>query len=145
MIIILKRIKENVRAPDIHIFLEPALQGGFFNKAGRIKSITIQMCRQNDSNKVEYHALVEIEPYTVAKRIIKTLNRKPCNGKPINVMEYHFRTLGNDRRQSRYQAANDRRTSDRRRKNLQIIDITTENPKHRSIAIKGIDEDIDWF
>lgn len=126
MILILKRIPETTRVPDIEEFIQPALQGGFLKKSGRIESLKIQMMRLPGSSHAEYHAIVKIQPAVVGMRVIKLLNRKPCNGKPINVCEFHFRHRDNEKRQSRYQRAPDRRKSDRRRKELETVDITAE-------------------
>ena len=104
--------------------LHPHLPGGFLKKTGRIVSITIQLHKIGE--KKEYHALVCIEPDVVAQRIIKRLNRKPLGGKRINIAEVHVRHFSNDRRQGRYRPAHDRRKADRRRKGIEIHDITAE-------------------
>lgn len=142
MIVILKRVGEAARVPDIKHFLNPALQGGIFKKAGKIGSVKIQMHRQKTSRKVEYHALVSIDPDVVGQRVVKLLNRKLFKGKPINVTEYSLRHFSNDRRQSRYQSLNNRRLTDRRRKHMHIADVTDESkriPKTEPVA------DINWY
>lgn len=125
MILILKKISPSTRVVDIEEFIEPTLRGGFFRRSGRIISINIQMARLIDSHAEEYQALVNIEPEAVAKRAIRILNRKRCNGKPINVGEYHRRLYHNDRRSSHYQNLEDRRQKDRRRR-MELSDITHE-------------------
>lgn len=72
----------------------------------------------------EYHAIVKVEPDSVGKRIIDRLNRKLCDGKPVNVCEYHVRYRTNDRREAMSNIKNDRRVLDRRRKNLEVSDVT---------------------
>lgn len=141
MILILKRISETARVPDIMDFIDPVLQGGLLKKSGRIGNVTIQMLQENGSNQVEYHALVTIVPDTVGRRVVKQLNRKPFNGKPINVMEYSLRHYSNDRRQSRYESANNRRKMDRRRKNIKVDDITDASKRYAEQPVK----DIDWY
>lgn len=141
MLLILKRINENVRVPDIEVFLQPALMGGLFKKAGQIESIKIQKFHQIDSEKSEYHALVSVAPDSAAKRVIKTLNRKSCNGKPINVSEYFFRHYSNDPRQRDAGPPDDRRKGDRRRKNLEIKDITNTIPRTFTEPLK----EINWY
>ena len=135
MILILKRITENTRVPDIEDFLRPVLQGGFLRKTGRIESLKIQLHKVGD--KKEYHALVSIEPSVVAQRVIKQLNRKMLCGKAINIAEFHFRHFSNDRRQSRYRPLHDRRKADRRRKGVEIHDIT--------VTRSGVNIDYDLF
>lgn len=126
MILILKKISPSTIVPDIESFIHPALEGGFWKKKGKIESVKIQMIEQLGSDKVEYNALVSVEPDTVGERVIKMLNRKPINGKYINVSEFHFRHRDNERRTSRYSKANDRRNADRRRSSLEIKDVTDQ-------------------
>ncbi len=126
MVIILKKISATTKVADVEDFIAPALKGGFFNKSGRIEGIMIEMIEQAGSSLVEFHAIVRVEPELVASRVIRTLNRKRCNGKPINVFRYYFRQRGNDRRENVSQPDDDRRKTDRRRKNLMIKDVTAE-------------------
>ena len=126
MILILKRIGATTLVPHIEEFIAPALIGGFFKKHGRLENITIQMMVQAGSEKAEYHALVRVEPDPVAVRAVKMLNRKPLNGKYINVAEYIFRHRDNDRRLNRYKPLDNRRKSNRRRLHLEITDITEQ-------------------
>lgn len=143
MVVILKRINEDVRPPDIQDFLQPALQGGFLKRTGHIESIKIQMHQCKEPEKVEFHALVDVMPDGVAKRVVKSLNRKSCKGKPINVMMYVYRQLDNDRRKSRYQLANDRRVADRRNPFVVIKDVTKQRPAPRDIKPKI--PNVEWY
>lgn len=126
MILILKRISEDTIVADIEAFFDPALKGGWLSRSGRIHQIRIQKLSQSGIDKVEYNALVDVRPDSVAKRAVKQLNRKPVNHKPVNVGFFAERNLGNDRRVSRYSKSDDRRKADRRRQQLQIIDITAQ-------------------
>jgi hypothetical protein len=126
MIMILKRINDNINVADIRVFLEPALAGGLFKSAGYVKNLQILKFLTNDAKISECHAILRIDPDRVAKRVIKQLNRKPFLGKPINVVRYFVRDVYNDPRKSRYQIANNRRKADRRRANLKVIDITSD-------------------
>lgn len=121
MILILKRISEDTIVADIEAFFDPALKGGWLSRSGRIHQIRIQKLSQSGIDKVEYNALVDVRPDSVAKRAVKQLNRKP-----VNVGFFAERNLGNDRRVSRYSKSDDRRKADRRRQQLQIIDITAQ-------------------
>ena len=145
MFVILKRIHDQVRANDIHFFLEPALQGGFFKKTGHIQSIKIEMIQDKDANKTEINALVDVEPDAVAQRVIKNLNRKSCNGKPINIAEYFYRYHGNDPRQSVFEPEINRRKADRRRKNLQVTDITMEIDRNKLKLANAPVKDLNWY
>lgn len=129
MILILKKISPNALVTDIEHFIKPALVGGLLKKHGRIERITIQMLIQAEPHMIEYNSLVRVEPDIVGKRVIKLLNRKPLNGKYINIAEFDFRHRDNDRRISRYKKINDRRNSERRRRNLIIKDITDDRIK----------------
>lgn len=130
MIVIIKNISESTIVPDIELFINPILQGGFLKKVGRIESIKIQMLQLIGSNHVEYNASVKIEPDAAAERVIKTLNRKLCNNRLVNVSEFHVRHYQNDRRKNRYQRLDTRRKADRRRK-LEVKDITAERRESR--------------
>ncbi len=141
MILILKRIKEDIKVFDIEAFLEPALKGGLLKSAGCINNLQILKLQTSGSKKAECHALVKVDPDRVASRVIKQLNRKPCKGKPINVARYFVRDFNNDPRRSRYQIAHNRRVADRRRSDVKIIDITLENNWQRL----GPDPDINWY
>ncbi len=126
MILILKRISGDTIVADIEAFFDPVLKGGWLHRSGRIHNVRIQQLSQPGIDKVEYNALVDVRPDSVAKRAVKQLNRKPVNRKPVNVGFFAERNLGNDRRVSRYSKSDDRRKADRRRQQLQITDITAQ-------------------
>lgn len=143
MILILKRISQSTLIPDIESFISPALKGGFFTSAGHLEKISIQMLRAANSDNAEFNAIVRIEPDAVAKRVIKQLNRKPLNGKLINIAEYYLRFRGNDRRNTAYQPVTDRRRKERRRLDLQLIDITAQRKTLAATqTVKGWETDI---
>lgn len=124
MILILKKISHTTLVPDIEQFIRPALEGGLLKKPGRIESVKIQELASTGKGRAEYNALVNIEPDSVGSRVIKLLNRKPINGKYININEFHFRHHSNDRRSGRSALTDDRRRADRRREGLAIKDVT---------------------
>ncbi len=126
MILILKRIAHSTLVADIEHFITPALKGGLFARIGRLESVTIQRVKEAKNQKAEFYALVSVKPDVVGKRVIKLLNRKALNGKPINIDEYRFRHRDNDRRISRYRKLEDRRRQERRRFGLEIHDITEQ-------------------
>ena len=98
MIIFLGRIPANTRKHEVTDFIEPALKGGFFQKSGRIEHIKILVLKDKNTNTLEYHGLVTIDPDDAAKRVIKKLNRKVFKGKHIAVREYQLRAWHNDPR-----------------------------------------------
>lgn len=131
MFLILKRISPTTLVADIEQFFLPHVKGGVLKRSGSIESIKIHLLKPPSSDKLEFNALVEVQPDDVARRVMRQLNRKPLNGKHINIMEYHFRNRHNDRRVSRYQNLLDRRRNDRRRIGMEIRDITA----HRKVQI----------
>lgn len=142
MILILKRINPTTVVQDIESFIKPALKGGLFVKQGNLEKINIQMLQAANHDKPEFHALVRIEPDAAGQRVIKQLNRKPLNGKPINVLEYFLRFRENDRRNKQLNKHDDRRRQDRRRSDLQIIDITGQrktDAMHHNVRGWGTD------
>ena len=143
MILILKRISPSVMPTDIESFITPALKGGLFSKSGTLEKISIKMLQAANADKPEFNALVRVEPDTVGQRIIKQLNRKALKGKPINVAKYYLRQQDNDRRSSRVNLPNDRRKKERRRLNLNVIDLTRQQKAaDRTQQVKSWNTDI---
>ena len=99
-----------------------------FNK-GRIVNIKIVALLDGDTNTMEYHGLVRIEPENVALKVIKRLDRKPFKGVRINVRKYCTRSWHNDSRAglSRVNKTENRRMRDRRRRNVEVIDDHTNS------------------
>jgi hypothetical protein len=124
MILIIKKISATTRIPQIEQFLSPVLKGGFLKRKGVIDGLEIKMFKHPDLNVPEYHAIIKVEPDVVANRVIQRLNRKVCDGKPVNISQYHVRYRTNDRRDGLHTIQHDRRMSDRRRKNIDITDVT---------------------
>jgi len=98
MIIILKNIPEYTVSSKIEDFVKPAIRGGFLRKNGRIGKISIHVQNDTVTNTVKHHALVTVEPDSIASTAIKKLYGKPINGKHIAVREYHVRSWHNDPR-----------------------------------------------
>ncbi len=117
MMLILKNIPAKTKKQDIKDFIEPAVQGGWLNKTGLIKSISILPLKNSRTRIIHYHGLIEILPDMVAERVIRKLNRKVMAGKFVSLSEYKKRSLRNDsryRKNNLHDAPNDRRTFDRR-------------------------------
>lgn len=143
MILILKRINPTTLVPDIESFIKPALTGGLFVRSGNLEKINIQMLQAANHDQQEFNALVRVEPDAAGKRVIKQLNRKPLKGKPINISEYFLRFRENDRRNKQLNKHDDRRRQDRRRSDLEVVDITgqrkTEAMEHNTVKGWGTD------
>ncbi len=116
MMLILKNIPAKTKKQDIKDFIEPAVKGGWLNKTGLIKSISILPLKNSRTRIIHYHGLIEILPDMVAERVIRKLNRKVMAGKFVSVSEYKKRSLRNDSRYRKnlHDATNDRRVFDRR-------------------------------
>lgn len=142
MILILKRISPVTLVPDIERFFLPTVKGGLLKRSGRIDSIKIQLLKPPVGDRLELNALVDVEPDSVARRVMRELNRKPLNGKHINIDEFHFRNRDNDRRISRYQNVLNRRRTDRRRLGMEIRDITAHKKTKVDTYARGWSTDI---
>lgn len=124
MLIFLARIPSNSTKQDIANFIGPALTGGLLTPKGTLDSIKIKTIRDRNTNEIEHHAIVKVEPDKVALRVILKLNRTKLKGKPINVRQYRIRNNKNDRRRhsqliDKYYS---RRAGDRRRDSLEIVE-----------------------
>ncbi len=95
--VILKYIPQNTTYKQILQFVEPALKGGIFSKSGTIKRISVLAQKNKDSDALEFHAILSIQPDEAAKRIINKLHRKQLNGRHIAVTEYIERSVNNGR------------------------------------------------
>lgn len=124
MILIIKKIGATTTVHHIESFLSPVLRGGLFRAHGILENVEIKMFKHPDLDVPEYHAIIKVNSDSVGKRIIQRMNRKLCDGKPVNVCQYHVRYRTNDRRENLQGFKLDRRVMDRRRKNLEIIDVT---------------------
>lgn len=95
--VILKYIPQNTTYKQIVQFVEPALKGGIFSKSGTIKRISVLAQKNKDSDALEFHAILSIQPDEAAKRIINKRHRKQLNGRIIAVTEYIERSVNNGR------------------------------------------------
>lgn len=118
MIVILKDIEESTTVENIREFLDPALKGRIFDKRGVISGVTIKKTVYGNPNQSECHAIVSILPDVAAKRMIKELNGKPCNGRKVRVCQYFIRDRSN--RSNKLRGI----LHDRRREDIKVMDIT---------------------
>lgn len=91
MIVLFKNIPENSYHNDIRNFIQPVVKGGLFRKQGSINSIEIIALQEINNTALEFQALVNIEPETVANRVIKTLHGTQVKGRRVVVRQYFFR------------------------------------------------------
>ena len=123
MIIILKKIPSTTSDYHVEAFIKPVLKGGLFSASGRIESISFWRYEIVQTNTIEYYALVDIEPDSVGRRVIRRLNKKLINGKYIGLQEFHVRHWSNDRRVFKSvvdRGRNNKRKAERRRKIVKI-------------------------
>jgi hypothetical protein len=119
MIIILKKIPANTTERQVEAFVSPVLKGGMFSASGQIENISFWRYEIVQTETFEYYALVDVEPDSVAKRVIKQLDKKAINGKHVALQEYHARHWSNDRRVFKSvieRGSSNKRKADRRRK-----------------------------
>ena len=126
MLIFFRNIPASSRTEDFYKFIRPVMGNGFLPafKKGRIVNVKIVQLLNTDTNTMEYHGLVRIDPDNVAQKVIKRLNRKPFKGVRINIREYHSRSWHNDPRigLTSRKKPNNLRHRDRRRRNVEVID-----------------------
>lgn len=92
-----------------------------FAVKGNVKSCTVQKITDLDTGDVEYHGLLDIQPYTAAQHAIEKLNKKKLNGRPVEVRKWHVRSPSDRRdlfRKHSLWPFKERRKGERRRPNL---------------------------
>lgn len=96
----------------------------FSGKQGSVDSISINKFTNQDTQSVEYHGLVNIEPATAAQAAIRRLNRTTLKGVPVEVRKFYCRSELRDRRRQQsseeHELFNDLRKGDRRRYQLNV-------------------------
>lgn len=138
----IKNIPANTRDQELVAFVRNATKPRFtlpFPVSTSLKCEILAIL-DKDLGSVECHGLAHIQPEKSAFRAIKRLNKTRLKGKVVFVREFHHRSWHNDRRSSarrRVPHNPERRTNDRRRQNLAVLDnitrrfITFENFNHR--------------
>lgn len=127
MILFIRKIPASSKLSDLIEFVEPAIKGGLFRRAGAIINVRILALRDVRLRTVEFHGLVTIEPDVVALKAIKKLKGRRFKGKFVIVRQYFQRDWHNDLRQPHQARAGlqerERRVADRRRgKDLEFIE-----------------------
>jgi hypothetical protein len=139
MIIILKNIPAKTKKQDIKNFITPAVNGSWLSKRGEIQNISMLSRKNICTHDIQYHSLVDIVPDSVAKRVIKKLNRKFIVGKCIAVCEYKLRNWHNDPRiiRNTNKRLNNRRSTDRRDKYKEVVSEELTITSKRTFHTKG--------
>ena len=144
MVIFIRKIPANTKLSELISFVEPAVKGGLFRKAGIIRDAKVLALRDTRLRTVEFHGLVTIEPEKVALRAIKKLRGKRFKGKFVVIRQYFQRDWHNDKRQKPQEITvaemMDRRKTDRRRgKDLEILtDISGQFSSAGDFARRGL-------
>lgn len=100
MIIFIRKIPTDTRYADIIGFIEPALKGGLFRRAGTIVKVEIIGFRDIRYHTFEFHGLVTIEPDSAGMRALRLLKGKRLNNRLVMVRQYFERSWRNDPRQN---------------------------------------------
>lgn len=98
VIVLFKNIPDNSYHNDISALVEPVLKGGLLSKRGTLNSVEIIALKEENSDELEFQALANIEPDTVAHRVIRKLHGLYIRGRRIVVREYFLRSWKNDKR-----------------------------------------------
>jgi hypothetical protein len=124
MIIFLRNIPINTKKYEIAAFIEPVFNDCFLVRSTAkvsVQDIEILSIQDIDTDVLEKHALVNIVPTEVARRVIKRIDGALFKNTPISAREYVNRSSSNDPRNSNPNqpyAFLERRVGDRRRKPL---------------------------
>lgn len=125
MNIFLRRIPANTKHAEISEFVSPALNRGFFRKAGRIINVEILALQDTRIGTIEYHGLVTLDSDSAVQSAVKGLKNRRLNGRLVIVRPYYHRSWYNDPRQQQNTVNEnilEKRRGDRRRgQYLQII------------------------
>ena len=138
MLVFIRMIPKSVTCNELSHFVHrgvDSLRTRFLGKQGSVDSVSIKRFTNQETQSVEYHGIVNIEPAASAQAAIRRLNRTTLKGVPVEVRKFYQRSPMRDRRrnQSDMDAASfeNLRKGDRRRNLLDI------DPVYRSGAVKA--------
>lgn len=129
MFIIVKNINAHKKIEDIAGYVEPAMRNGFFLKRGMIQSIKIILLLDQNRRIVERHGIVKVSDASAKQVVARLTSRR--KGVERRIDEYAIRMRTNDRRINVADSLaypNDRRKTDRRRKDLILVTVC-EKPR----------------
>jgi hypothetical protein len=101
----------------------------FGKRDGEIARHDVIRITNPDTGTTEFHAMIDIQPAKAAVRVIRQLNAKELEGRPVEVRKWYHRSPLRDRRRNeseimaeKYRA---RRLHDRRRGTLRVEIVST--------------------
>lgn len=127
----IRNVPPDTQIPELQDFVEGGFRGWsrmfrWLWRNPRVEGARILILRNRDTDECELHGLVTIHPHTAIASVLRELDGKLFNDAPVQVRRYHKRSPLNDRRLQRNQSAalpqGNRRTGDRRRKDLESIE-----------------------
>ena len=132
MLVFIRMLPESVTVTDLEQFVDKAMQrswSGLFRNRGSYDKLQILKITDRDTQSIEFHGLLEIEPAEVALSVMKKLNNMRLKGQLLQVRRYFRRSPYLDRRGQMPGREElkfvDRRTGDRRRPHLEIESVDT--------------------
>ena len=127
MILLIRNIPRDTYYKEMKALVEPVVKGGLLQKTGDLKSLEIIALQEENVVSLEFQALLNVEPETVAARILKQLHGTFLRGHRIMVREYVVRNPLNDRRKQSVVDPNfqEKRDHEDRRRNLKVFKVAT--------------------
>ncbi len=127
MLVFIRMIPKSVTCNELSHFVHrrvDSLRTRFSGNHGSVDSVSIKKFTNQETQSVEYHGVVNIEPAVSAQAAIRRLNRTTLKGVPVEVRKFYHRSPLRDRRKGQsvreYKLFNDLRKRDRRRNQLDI-------------------------
>ena len=140
MLVFVRIIPKSVTCDELRHFVRKGVDSfwtRFSGKQGSVDSVSIKKFTNQETQSVEYHGVVNIEPAMSAQAAIRRLNRTTLKGVPVEVRKFYQRSPLRDRRKSQSdmdaELFKDLRKVDRRRNQLDI------EPVYVSGAVKAGD------
>ena len=135
MLVFIRMIPESMTRRDLYRFVDRALPTSWFplsTKKGRIRSLDLIRIINHQTDSIEYHGLVDIEPAVTAHKAIRRMNGSRLMDRVIEVRKFYHRSKLRDRRSGRSPTdlprTEDRRMKDRRRCDLSINKVAVSGP-----------------
>ncbi|HEB95735.1 MAG TPA: RNA-binding protein [Sedimenticola thiotaurini] len=135
MLVFIREIPESVTRQDLRHFVGEAFRSPWnrlFGRKGEIRELDILKITDEETQTVEYHGLVDIEPSKSAMLAIRRLNKSRLLGRSVDVRRYWIRSTYRDRRGQPQGAEElslpERRMRDRRRPRLREERVHVSGP-----------------
>lgn len=127
MKIFIRNIQDSTSHHTLRRFAEQLISPRWYTPfavKGRVVSCVVQKIKDMDSGEIEYHGLLDIQPFKAAQLAIEKLNGAKLGGHYIEARQWHVRSYLADRRDlfrgNSSNASSERRVAERRRLNLTI-------------------------